>query len=148
MAAAMVAPETSTPPSSAPQIPLHPIPLSSAQEQQVRELYYKRVRSKCADEIREFATCAKTQTYLSTIRCRAQHRAMNACMLTYATQDEQDAARAEWFATVEKRKTEREEKEAKRRESERKHREWWGLDEQGRRKLDEQGSGEETGGRV
>jgi len=30
----------------------NPLPLSSGQETQVRELYYKNVRSKCANEIR------------------------------------------------------------------------------------------------
>lgn len=30
----------------------NPLPLSSAQEAQVRELYYKRVRNLCANEIR------------------------------------------------------------------------------------------------
>lgn len=30
----------------------NPLPLSSAQEAQVRDLYYKRVRAHCADEIR------------------------------------------------------------------------------------------------
>lgn len=30
----------------------NPLPLSVAQEEQVRDIYYKRVRSLCADEIR------------------------------------------------------------------------------------------------
>ncbi|KAK6393430.1 hypothetical protein LTR95_019599, partial [Oleoguttula sp. CCFEE 5521] len=30
----------------------NPLPLSASQEGQVRELYYKRVRTKCADEVR------------------------------------------------------------------------------------------------
>lgn len=30
----------------------NPLPLSASQEGQVRELYYKRVRQKCADEVR------------------------------------------------------------------------------------------------
>lgn len=29
-----------------------PLPLSATQEGQVREIYYKRVRTKCADEVR------------------------------------------------------------------------------------------------
>lgn len=29
-----------------------PLPLTASQEAQVRELYYKRVRTKCADEVR------------------------------------------------------------------------------------------------
>ncbi|KAL9092569.1 MAG: hypothetical protein Q9165_004373 [Trypethelium subeluteriae] len=143
----MATPNTSSPESSAPYVPHNPAPLSSAQEQQVRELYHKRVRTKCADEIREFATCAQTQTYLSTLRCRPQNRAMNACMLTHATQAEQDAAREEWFLSRDKRKAEREAKEERRRESERKHREWWGLDEQGRRRWDQQEEEERRYGR-
>jgi COX assembly protein 1 len=58
-------------------------------------------------------------------------------MKTYATQDEQDRAREEWFNTRDKRKQEREKKEERRKEQEAFHREWWGLDEQGRKKLDE-----------
>lgn len=30
----------------------NPLPLSASQESQVRELYHKRVRQKCADEVR------------------------------------------------------------------------------------------------
>lgn len=30
----------------------NPLPLSTAQEAQVNEIYYKRVRQQCADEIR------------------------------------------------------------------------------------------------
>jgi COX assembly protein 1 len=62
---------------------------------------------------------------------------MNSCMKQYATQDEQDRAREEWFNTRDKRKREREKKEERRKEQEAFHREWWGLDEQGRKKLDE-----------
>lgn len=65
--------------------------------------------------------------------CRAQRRAMNTCMIQYATQDEQDAAREEWFATRDLRRKEREAKEEKRKEQEKFHREWWGLDENGKR---------------
>jgi COX assembly protein 1 len=52
---------------------------------------------------------------------------MNNCMITHATQAEQDAAREEWFATRLKRQREREAKEARRIEQERFHKEWWGL---------------------
>ena len=52
MAAVMAASNPSSPQSSPVQIPRDPAPLSAAQEQQVRELYHKRVRTKCADEIR------------------------------------------------------------------------------------------------
>lgn len=58
---------------------------------------------------------------------------MNTCMLQYANQAEQDAARDEWFATRDERRREREAKEEKRKEQEKFHREWWGLDENGKR---------------
>lgn len=42
-----------TAPNGAPiNLKRKPIPLSASQESQVRELYYKRVRNKCADEVR------------------------------------------------------------------------------------------------
>jgi COX assembly mitochondrial protein 1 len=56
---------------------------------------------------------------------------MNSCMIMYATQQEQDAAREEWFATRLERQKQREEKEKKRIEQEKFHREWWGLNEKG-----------------
>lgn len=69
---------------------------------------------------------------------------MNTCMNKYATQAEQDAARNEWFATRDQRRKERELKEEKRKEQEKFHREWWGLDEQGKRILNKgEGGGEE-----
>ena len=40
------------PTAAAAPVPRNPVPLSAGQEQQVRDLYYKRVRTKCADEIR------------------------------------------------------------------------------------------------
>ena len=47
---------TSNPPneprSSLPLPARQPLPLSASQESQVRELYHKRVRNKCADEVR------------------------------------------------------------------------------------------------
>lgn len=60
---------------------------------------------------------------------------MNSCMVAHATQEEQDAAREEWFATRDVRRRERELKEQKRKEQEKFHREWWGLDEQGRKRV-------------
>lgn len=48
-------------------------------------------------------------------------------MISHATQDEQDAAREEWFATRLKRQKEREAREEKRREQEKFHKEWWGV---------------------
>ncbi|KAF1353736.1 cytochrome c oxidase biogenesis protein Cmc1 like-domain-containing protein, partial [Delphinella strobiligena] len=102
-----------------------PLPLSATQEGQVREIYYKRVRTKCADEVRDFAACASNRTFSAPFVCRAQRRAMNTCMLQYANQAEQDAARDEWFATRDERRREREAKEEKRKEQEKFHREWW-----------------------
>lgn len=58
---------------------------------------------------------------------------MNTCMLQFANQAEQDTARDEWFATRDVRKKEREDKEERRKEQEKFHREWWGLDENGKR---------------
>jgi COX assembly protein 1 len=132
----------------APRLPMpsrNPLPLSAGQEAQVRELYHSRVRGYCAAEIKrlyasymifipmlklvgiEFADCALGRTFTAPFKCRQQNRAMNNCMVSHATQAEQDAAREEWFATRLKRQKEREAKEARRKEQERFHREWWGL---------------------
>lgn len=127
----------------------NPLPLSSTQESQVRELYYKRVRGYCANEIRgksscqsysrdrifltsvrkvlDFASCAMNRTISVTWACRTERLTMNTCMISFATQREQDAAREEWFATRDLRLKERDEKEEKRKEQERFHNEWWGL---------------------
>ncbi|PNS17348.1 hypothetical protein CAC42_7031 [Sphaceloma murrayae] len=134
--AAMAAPNGSTN-RSVPEVDpsKRPIPLSASQEAQVREIYHKNVRNKCADEVRDFAACATNKTFTAPFVCRAQRRAMNTCMIQFATQAEQDAARAEWFATRDQRRRERELKEEKRKEQEKFHKEWWGLDDQGRRIL-------------
>jgi COX assembly mitochondrial protein 1 len=58
---------------------------------------------------------------------------MNSCMMQHATQEEQDRAREEWFATRDLRKKERAEEQEKLKEKKKFHREWWGLDEHGRR---------------
>ncbi|MCJ1280995.1 hypothetical protein MMC26_000313 [Xylographa opegraphella] len=105
----------------------NPLPLSAGQEQQVRDLYYKRVRGYCADEIRDFAACALHRTISATWACRRQRLSMNRCMIAHATQQEQDAAREEWFASRDKRIEEREAKERRKVEQEKFHREWWGL---------------------
>ena len=60
--------------------------------------------------------------------CRQQQKAMNACMMQYATQAERDAAREEWFATIDKRREEREKKEQKRVEDEKFWKAWWDKD--------------------
>nr|POE94796.1 hypothetical protein CFP56_78420 [Quercus suber] len=143
-AAAMPAPNQSpllnSPVDSASPPPVltsrNPLPLTSNQESQVRELYYKRVRNKCADEVRaifhilltpmpDFAACCTHRTFTATIMCRSEQRAMNTCMKKYATQAEHDAAREEWFATMDIRRREREEKEEKRKKDEVFWREWW-----------------------
>ncbi|KAI4206494.1 MAG: hypothetical protein LQ348_000945 [Seirophora lacunosa] len=111
-----------------PELPSrNPIPLSASQEAQVQEVYHKRVRGYCADEIRDFASCALNRTFSATWLCRQQRLAMNNCMISHASQKEQDAARDEWFATRDERKREREEKEKRRKEQEKFHRAWWGM---------------------
>lgn len=129
-----------------------PLPLSASQESQVRELYYKRVRNKCADEVRgmfrtieqhshtdpgsrqltdvriDFAACCTNKTFTATFSCRPQQKAMNNCMNQYATQQEQDAAREEWFATMDSRREERQAKEKKRAEDEKFWKDWWDKD--------------------
>jgi len=74
-----------------------------------------------------FAECALGRTLSAPFVCRQQRLQMNTCMISHATQDEQDAAREEWFATRLKRQKEREAKEERRKEQEKFHREWWGL---------------------
>ncbi|KAF2100973.1 hypothetical protein NA57DRAFT_16117, partial [Rhizodiscina lignyota] len=90
----------------------NPLPLSSSQEQQVRDIYYRRVRAECAAEIKEFASCAANRTVSATWACRTQRLAMNGCMVAHATQDEQDRAREEWFATRNERRRQKEKEEA------------------------------------
>ncbi|MDI1490253.1 MAG: hypothetical protein OHK93_001453 [Ramalina farinacea] len=114
---------------SAPLPSRNPIPLSAAQEAQVKELYYKRVRGHCADQIRDFAACASGRTFSATWKCRQERLSMNGCMMAHAGQQEEDLAREEYFATADQRKAEREEKERKKAEQEKFFREWWDLDE-------------------
>ncbi|KIW12627.1 hypothetical protein PV08_09905 [Exophiala spinifera] len=87
----------------------NPLPLSASQESEVRKLYYARVRTRCADEIKQFADCARGRTFSVAWTCRAEHRAMNSCMIQFATKAEEDAAREEWFAGVLERRQKREE---------------------------------------
>ncbi|KAG5300600.1 Cmc1 superfamily domain-containing protein [Histoplasma ohiense] len=86
----------------------NPLPLSAAQEAQVRDLYYKRVRGHCAAEIKEFAACAINRTVTATWVCRKQRLAMNACMVEHAKPEEEDRAREEWFTSREERRRNRE----------------------------------------
>lgn len=67
------------------------------------------------------------RTISATWACRTERLAMNSCMVSYATQEEQDAAREEWFSTRDERIRQREEKEKRKKEQEKFHREWWGL---------------------
>ncbi|KAF1966660.1 hypothetical protein BU23DRAFT_544139 [Bimuria novae-zelandiae CBS 107.79] len=128
--------------SSIPRLPSNPTPLSAPQEQQVRDIYYKNVRAKCAEEIAAFAACATGRTFTMIYACRPQKLAMNTCMLQYQGQAELDAARAEWFALAGERKREKEERARLIEESKQRHKEWWGLDERGKlqgKRLEERG---------
>ncbi|CAG8241047.1 unnamed protein product [Penicillium salamii] len=87
----------------------NPLPLSAPQEQEVKLLYYKRVRSYCAPEIKAFAECAVNRTITATWVCRQQRLAMNSCMLAHAKPEEEDRAREEWFAGIEERRRARDE---------------------------------------
>ena len=146
----------SEPPQPSPLPSRNPLPLSSAQEAQVRELYYKRVRGKCANEIRgkqiiqlflfeaaslirrlDFASCATNRTISATWACRKQRLAMNSCMVQYASQKEQDAAREEWFDTMNLRRLEMEEKQRRKAEAERFFKEWWDISESSNPKIGE-----------
>ena len=75
----------------------------------------------------DFASCALNRTISATWACRTERLAMNSCMVSHATQYEQDAARAEWFATKDLRLQQMEEKEKRKRDQEKFYREWWGL---------------------
>ncbi|KAH8432240.1 uncharacterized protein LDX57_009879 [Aspergillus melleus] len=111
----MSAPSTSsTSTSSTPEVPKkynlrNPLPLSAAQESEVKQIYYKRVRALCAPEIKAFAECAVNRTVTATWVCRTQRLAMNSCMVAHAKPEEEDRAREEWFATHEERKRAKEE---------------------------------------
>ncbi|KAI5785936.1 cytochrome c oxidase biogenesis protein Cmc1 like-domain-containing protein [Geopyxis carbonaria] len=103
-----------TQPKSSPLPSKNPLPLSAAQEGQVRDFYYARVRGLCAEEIRIFAECARNRTVSATWACRKQRAGMNQCMVANATQANQDAAREEWFRhRIEKRRLQEEAKSSK-----------------------------------
>ncbi|KAJ0420488.1 cytochrome c oxidase biogenesis protein Cmc1 like-domain-containing protein [Aspergillus carlsbadensis] len=91
----------------------NPLPLSAAQEAEVKQLYYKRVRSHCAPEIKAFAECAVNRTVTATWVCRTQRLAMNSCMVAHAKPEEEDRAREEWFATHGERRKAKDEELAK-----------------------------------
>ncbi|KAF9731181.1 hypothetical protein PMIN06_008084 [Paraphaeosphaeria minitans] len=127
----MATPTDQTPP-TIPRLPSNPTPLSAPQEQQVRDLYYRNVRAKCASEIAAFAECATGRTFTMIYACRAQKLTMNTCMLQYQGPDELDKARAEWFALAGERRRDKEERAKLVEEGKRRHKEWWGLDEHGK----------------
>ncbi|KAF2638237.1 hypothetical protein P280DRAFT_471361 [Massarina eburnea CBS 473.64] len=114
------------------KLPSNPTPLSAPQEQQVRDLYYRNVREKCAEEVKAFVACASGRTFTMVWACRDQKLTMNSCMLQYQGQDEMDKARAEWFQLAGDRKEKRKELDRQIEEGKRKHREWWNLDEHGK----------------
>ncbi|RMJ20697.1 hypothetical protein PHISP_08433 [Aspergillus sp. HF37] len=89
----------------------NPLPLSASQEGEVRQIYYKRVRGRCAPEIKAFAECAVNRTVTATWVCRQQRLAMNSCMVEHASPDEEDRAREEWFATFQERRRARDEEQ-------------------------------------
>jgi COX assembly protein 1 len=72
------------------------------------------------------------RTFSAPFACRETHRVMNSCMKAHATQEEQDAAREEWFAQRLQRQKERERKALRKAEQEAFLREWWGLPEKDR----------------
>ncbi|KAJ5798691.1 uncharacterized protein N7503_006196 [Penicillium pulvis] len=113
----MATPSTSGTPAATPAPRKYnlrnPLPLSASQEQEVKLLYYKRVRSHCAPEIKAFAECAVNRTVTATWICRTQRLAMNSCMVAHANPEEEDRAREDWFATHEERRRQKEEELAR-----------------------------------
>jgi COX assembly protein 1 len=90
------------------------------------------------------------RTFTTPFVCRETHRAMNSCLKTHATQEEQDAAREEWFALRLQRQRERERKARRKAEQEAFLREWWGLPEkdreEARREMEKLRQGERVAG--
>ncbi|KAJ6104905.1 hypothetical protein N7486_003594 [Penicillium sp. IBT 16267x] len=113
----MATPSTSDTPAATPAPRKYnlrnPLPLSASQEQEVKLLYYKRVRSHCAPEIKAFAECAVNRTITATWICRTQRLAMNSCMVAHANPEEEDRAREDWFSTHEERRRQKEEELAR-----------------------------------
>ncbi|KAJ5774737.1 hypothetical protein N7457_009633 [Penicillium paradoxum] len=104
MATPSTSPDTSSTSTAKKYNLRNPLPLSAPQEQEVKLMYYKRVRSHCAPEIKAFAECAVNRTVTATWICRQQRLAMNSCMLAHAKPEEEDRAREEWFASYEERR--------------------------------------------
>ncbi|KAI5850620.1 cytochrome c oxidase biogenesis protein Cmc1 like-domain-containing protein [Tricharina praecox] len=114
MAAEKASPAAAAAAAASPLQPRNPMPLSASQEGQVRDLYYARVRGFCAEEIRLFAECARGRTVTATWACRTERGNMNKCMVSHATQENNDAAREEWFRQrMERKKLRQEQDKAK-----------------------------------
>lgn len=64
---------------------------------------------------------------------------MKSCMIKYATLKEQDAAREEWFATIDLRRLEMEEKKRHKVEAEKFFKEWWDVPKSAGEKGEERG---------
>ena len=75
----------------------------------------------------DFASCATNRTISATWACRKQRLTMNSCMIEHASQKEQDAAREEWFAGMESRRLEMEEKKRQKVKGEKFRKEWWDV---------------------
>jgi len=71
---------------------------------------------------------------------------MNTCMNSYATREEEDRAREQWFERLPERRAEREREEEWKEGQRRLKREWWELDESGRRRTGTGTGGEGVGG--
>ncbi|RMZ82360.1 hypothetical protein DV737_g2100, partial [Chaetothyriales sp. CBS 132003] len=79
----------------------NPLPLSSKQEAEVRDVYHRKVRALCAPEIAAFAACARGRTVSLAWACKPEQLAMNSCMIQHAADKRlQDEAREEWFSGV------------------------------------------------
>ena len=85
----------------------------------------------------DFASCATNRTVSATWACRKQRLAMNSCMIQHASQKEQDAAREEWFATMDLRRLEMEEKKRQKVEAEKFFKEWWDIPKSSGQKKEE-----------
>ena len=85
----------------------------------------------------DFASCATNRTISATWACRNQRLAMNSCMVQYASQKEQDAAREEWFATMDLRRLEMEDKKRQKAEAEKFFKDWWDISSSSNPKTEE-----------
>ncbi|RMZ87098.1 hypothetical protein DV736_g5672, partial [Chaetothyriales sp. CBS 134916] len=117
------------PPRTAPRDPSqdlrNPLPLSSKQEAEVRNIYYRKVRSLCAPEIAAFAACARGRTISLAWACKPEQLAMNSCMIQHAAEKRlEDEAREEWFSGVQEQK-EKAAEESQRLQREQKAKKGW-----------------------